>query len=143
MKILLISLLLTTSVQASLFKKFDKKNDCDRYTVVSKVKNDQGDLVHSRELEVGETEFLDRTIAGMTLDNLTIDFVSKTVQAEVWLKRVFVRSPLFGSITEPAPVLMKSTNPQLGAFINSINSDLLLINQICVSKDNQVKYIDF
>jgi hypothetical protein len=143
MKILLISLLLSTSVQASLFKKYDKKSKCDRYSIVSKTQNDQGETTYSREIERGEVEVLDRVIVGMTLDNLTINFQTQTVQAELWLKRFLIRTPLFGDITSPLPVTMKSTNPQFDSFINTLNSDLVLINEVCVSKNYDVKYINF
>ncbi len=143
MKILLLSLLFITSTQASLFKKSDKKNNCERYSVVSKKTNDQGVVTYSREIESGEVEFLNSPIVGMTLDKLTINFENQSVQAEVWLKRFLIRTPLLGRIKEPSPVSMTSTNVQFDDFINSLNSDLKLINDICITEDNEVKYIKF
>lgn len=143
MKILLLSLFFMTSIQASLFKKSDKKNRCERYSVVSKRVNDQGKVEYSRNIESGEVEVLDSTIVGMTLESLTINFENQSAQAEVWLKRFLLRTPLLGSISKPSPVNMMSTNLQFDDFINSINSDLKLIKDICIDKNNEVKYIKF
>jgi len=131
------------STHAEITKKYDNENDCQRYSVLHKVQNQNGDYVFERELEDGETIFKNYVTTGMTLKKLNINFEEKEASFVIKLKMPLrVNRALLGSKYSGKRTSVSSSNPAFNQIINTVNADINLLDEVCINND-KIKYVKF
>jgi len=115
---------LTQTAAASIVSTWDAQNNCQIYRATS------ADLPQ----QTGEIMVDNRNFYGFTLKNLAINFDQKTAQMDV-IKRIFFgfdRSLLEG------PVTIHASNPDFQKTINRLNNSISVLNQVCVTQQNEL-----
>lgn len=127
MKFFLIFLtILSINANAALVQSVDKTNKCTLYRTTSE----------QAPIKEDETVILEKEAYGITLVNLEIDFANKSalVQPEVSIVLGLNRK-----LTENKSKI-KADNPNFTFLINQLNRRVLLLEKICISKNNEIVY---
>ena len=135
-KSLFLALFLFTicnTTSAAIFKSQNNKLGCTEYSVVNKVKTENGDYVYQRELKSNEEIITDKTIYGLSLKNMEIDFDKRTASFDI-IKNVTLglnRSLLsLGS-----KITIDSRHKDFQKVNNMLNRKLILITNICLDEN--------
>ena len=131
----LILLLFSTSVFAEVTVKYDKKNDCKLYRVAAK-KEVSGEWVFFPDLESGESIHKRVFLTGMSVSELEIDFDDRSARGLLEMRMPLHRNKnLVGT-----KVRISADNKGFTDFINRTNSEMNMISEICLDKNQNVIY---
>ena len=116
---------------AGIFKSENAKMNCSKYEVVNKVRTESGENVYLRPLKNDEELVTDKTIYGLSLKNIKIDFENKNASFDL-IKNVTLgfNRPLF---VTGARVSVESSNKIFNMAINQTNKKVTLIQSICIN----------
>lgn len=124
--LLIVAAFLSLNTHASLVQSNDRENKCTLYRTTSE----------QAPIKDDETVILEKEAYGITLVNLEIDFASKSalVQPEVSIVLGLNRK-----LTDNKSKI-KANNPNFTFLINQLNRRVLLLEKICISKNNEIIY---
>jgi hypothetical protein len=127
---------LSQLTDAAIFKSDNSKLNCSNYQIINKVRTQNGDNEYSRELENGEEVITDRTIYGLGLKNIKIDFDKRNASFDL-IKHVSLgfNRPLF---VTGARVSIDSSNKAFSKVINLTNKKITLIQSICITDQMEI-----
>lgn len=130
----LFSICQTTS--AAIFKSYNDKKSCTEYSVVNKIKTESGEYIYQREPRENEEVITDKTIYGLSLKNITVNFNQRTASFDL-IKNVTLglNRPLF---TMGTRVKVQSSNKEFNKIINRVNKKLHLITSICLDENQNI-----
>ncbi len=127
---------ISQSTSAAIFKSYKSKKSCTYYEVVNKVRAESGENIYQRELQGSEEVLTDKTIYGLSLQNMTVDFNKMTASFDL-IKNVTLgfNRPL---LVTGARVSVDSTNKSFNKIINQVNKKITLINSVCLSDNLEI-----
>jgi hypothetical protein len=127
----IIFILFSTTTFSAVVKKSDRKNGCILYRIIEK------DSIIQKQKD--EVIVSDKSVYGISLTNLDIDFATKEVTVDVILNVVLgLNKPLLNSRST-----IHSQNPNFNILINQLNRKLYVFEKICITKSNEIIYADF
>jgi hypothetical protein len=134
--LMLFMFVISQASQAGIFKSYQNKKNCTQYQVVNKVRTDSGENVYTRELNNGEEVLTDQSIYGLSLKNVSIDFVKRTASFDL-IKNVILgfNRPL---LVTGARVSIGSDHEMFQDVLNLVNRKSSLINVICLSDSLEI-----
>lgn len=137
---LFLTALFGQSVAYSMIAKYDDlAADCTRYSVIKKVRDDNGDLNLERDLIDGEKIINTRIHYGLSTSNLQIDFDRRAALLEIITNVTLgVNQNLLG---RDVMVEVEEGHPQFEEILNSLNRRVLLFDQVCV-RDQKIIYVN-
>lgn len=124
-----ITLMSTTSFSA-VIKSYDKSNSCTLFKVLSTDEN--GDL----KLKEGEKIENDREAYGFSFKDMEIDFERKEVLVQPMINITLG----FNKALIAKKVRILADNQKFNFLINQLNRNLLLLESVCISRDQTVVY---
>jgi hypothetical protein len=123
---LVLAIVFSTSVFSSVVSSYDRDSDCVVYRVTSD-ETPKGQ---------GENYFFDKEVYGFSLQNMSIDFESRTVNVDSVMNVIMgFNRPLL-----PGKLLISGDNPEFNFLINQLNRKLYLFEKMCIRKGNQLIY---
>ncbi len=123
--LMILSLILASTAKASVVVSYNSEHKCNNYRITSENKPQ-----HSNE-----TIILNKEVYGFSTQNLEIDFLNNKVHVDLMALVVLGINKKISS----SKVTISESHQDFQLFINQLNRKIFLLEEICLTKNNEVK----